>query len=145
MQLVFDDGTFVRLAGTTRLAEGPDVEEPQSLEGLAILLPLLNESVVSAGVVRGGALALAFDAGVLTCGPDAKYEAWEFTTRAGTLVVCMEGGALAIWFDDQRAGTPAYVGGDAPSGSGDRKFHAPRVSFWHPCRAARSGGLPLDA
>jgi hypothetical protein len=42
VQLVFDDGTFVHLTGTTRLDEGPEIEEPQSLDGLATLLPFLN-------------------------------------------------------------------------------------------------------
>ena len=103
VQLVFDNGAFVHLAGTTRLDEGPEIEEPQSLEGLAILLPFLNESVVSAGVGPGGTLAVAFEAGVVTCSPDEQYEAWEFTTEAGAMVVCMGGGALAIWSENQPA------------------------------------------
>ncbi len=103
VQLLFDDGTSVRLAGTTRFDDGPEIEEPQSLAGLALLLPLLNEAVVSAGVVQGGTLSIAFDAGVLSCDPDEKYEAWEFTTEAGAMVVCMGGGVLAIWSDRQQA------------------------------------------
>ncbi len=103
VQLVFDNGTFVRLAGTTRLDDGPGTEEPQSLAGLAILLPLLNETVVSAGVRQRGALAVAFKAGVLRCDPDEKYEAWEFTTESGAMVVCMGGGELAIWSERPQA------------------------------------------
>jgi len=101
VQLVFDDGTIVHLAGTTRLDEGSEIEEPQSLEGLAVLLPFLNEPVVSAGVGPGGALAVEFGAGVVTCSPDEQYEAWEFTTEAGAVVVCMGGGVLAIWSENQ--------------------------------------------
>lgn len=112
VQLVFDDGTFVHLAGTTRLNEGSEIEEPQSLEGLAILLPLLNESVVSAGVRPGGALAVGFEVGVVTCSPDEQYEAWEFTTEAGAMVVCMGGGVLAIWSGDRPA-RPTHAGGGA--------------------------------
>jgi hypothetical protein len=111
VQLLFDDGTLVRLAGTTRFDDGPAIEEPQSLAGLALLLPLLNESVVSAGIVQGGTLAVAFDAGVLRCDPDEKYEAWEFTTESGAMVVCMGGGALAIWSEHQQA-HPRHGGGD---------------------------------
>lgn len=103
VQLVFDDGKFVHLAGRTRLDEGPEIEEPQSLEGLAILLPFLNESVVSAEVGPGGTLAVAFGTGVVRCSPDEQYEAWEFTTEAGAMVVCMGGGVLAIWSENQPA------------------------------------------
>ncbi len=105
VQLLFDDGTVVRLAGTTRFHDGPEIEEPQCLAGLALLLLLLNETVVFAGVVQSGALAVAFDAGVLKCDPDEKYEAWEFTTESGAMVLCMGGGALAIWSDRQQAQT----------------------------------------
>lgn len=99
LQLLFDGGTLVRLAGTTRLGDVDAVEEPQSLPGLALLLPLLNEEVRSAAVAPDGTLTVAFGAGVLRCVPDEKYEAWEFTKESGAMVICMGGGELAIWSD----------------------------------------------
>lgn len=99
VQLLFDGGVLVRLAGTSRLANGAAVDEPQSLLGLALLLPLLNEEVQSAAVAPDGSLAVTFAAGALTCLPGDAYEAWEFRTESGALVVCMPGGDLAIWSD----------------------------------------------
>ncbi len=43
--------------------------------------------------------------GVLEYDPDEKYEAWEFTTESGAMVLCMGGGALAIWSEHQQAQT----------------------------------------
>ena len=102
VQLLFDGGTLVRLAGTTALGDGAAVEDPQSLPGLALLLPLLNEDVQSAVVAPDGTLVVSFAAGALTCRPGEAYEAWEFRKESGAMVVCMPGGALAIWTDMKR-------------------------------------------
>lgn len=68
-----------------------------------MLLPLLNEEVRFADVAPDGTLAVGFAAGALRCLPGATHEAWDFTKVTGEMVVCMPGGALAVWSGRKRS------------------------------------------
>jgi hypothetical protein len=70
---------------------------PNALDGVALLLPLLNGEVTDVGVSDDGALSLTVGGTILRCGADPDFEAWNFTRPGGERVVSTPGGALAIW------------------------------------------------
>src|SRR4051794_4611258 len=69
--------------------------EPFSLEGLRLLLPLLNRDVTGVAVGADASLELFFDAKRLICQSDDDYESWSFTDSRGDMVVCTPGRGLA--------------------------------------------------
>ncbi len=71
--------------------------EPATLNGLALLLPLLNREVTAAYVEADGRLVLSFGDLTLQCAPDAEYEAWNYRGPSGALIICQPGGGLAVW------------------------------------------------
>jgi Family of unknown function (DUF6188) len=75
--------------------DGPVV--PYALDGVALLLPLLNADVELVGVSDDGALSVTVGGTTLRCGMDPDFEAWNYTGPGGRLVVSVPGGRLAIW------------------------------------------------
>lgn len=71
--------------------------DPYSLDGLALLLPLLDKEVTAAVVTDAGALELAIGGTTVSCAADPNCEAWSFNGPRGETVVCTPGGDLAIW------------------------------------------------
>jgi hypothetical protein len=96
LQLRFDHGQGVQLEGPITVAGG-DTWPPQSLQGLALTLPLLNQEVDAAVVTEGGALSLTFGATTIRCEALESYEAWNWSGERGELVVCTPGGSLSIF------------------------------------------------
>jgi hypothetical protein len=73
-----------------------DPEAPAS--AAALLVRLLGEVITSVDAGQNGELDILFATGCrITVQSDALYEAWEVLDVAGTRVVCMPGGELAIW------------------------------------------------
>ncbi len=71
--------------------------DPYGLDGVAVLLPLLNSDVVAVQVADSGELSLTIGETTVSCASDPGYEAWSLTGRQGTMVVCVPGGRLEIW------------------------------------------------
>ncbi len=71
--------------------------QPYSLDGIAVLLPLLNEDVTAADIDSSGRLSVTLGGVTVRCGSDRDYEAWSYDGRHGEKVVCTPGGDLAIW------------------------------------------------
>jgi hypothetical protein len=69
--------------------------EPFTLEGLHLLLPLLNRQLTAVAVSNDGNLELVFDETRLICKSDEDYESWTFAEPTGDMVVCTAGGELA--------------------------------------------------
>ena len=97
-QLHFTGDFTVTLEGPIEVAAAPDGPVvPYALDGVALLLPLLNADVTRVGVSDDGALSLRFGGTTLRCGADLDFEAWNYTGPGSTRVVSMPGGGLAIW------------------------------------------------
>lgn len=95
--LTFTGNQCVTLGGVIYLDDVPTRAQPQTLDGLALLLPLLNDAVAVASAEDNGRLLLTVGDRTIRCGPDAEYEAWQYNSPDGTLVVCLPGGGLSIW------------------------------------------------
>jgi Family of unknown function (DUF6188) len=97
-QLHFTGGITVTFGGPIEVAAAPDGPVvPFGLDGVALLLPLLNGEVTHVGVSDDGALFLTVGGTTLRCGADPDFEAWNYTGPGGRRVVSMPGGELAIW------------------------------------------------
>ena len=70
---------------------------PSTLEGLALLLPLLSGDVSAAAVSDPGELSLVISGTTVRCAGDTRFEAWNYTGPAGELVVSRPGVGLAIF------------------------------------------------
>jgi hypothetical protein len=78
--------------GSTATLHDPD--DPTSL---AAPLRLLHDTVRHARVDHD-VLTIGFDGGtVLTVGPHPDYESWHHHTAAGTRMIGLPGGGVAIW------------------------------------------------
>jgi len=98
LQMRFDRGLGVTLEGPVRVGTGSPVD-PYSLDGLACLLPLLNNEVTEAKADEDGSLTLTFEATSMRCDADDHYELWNYNGPNGALVVLMPGGEFAVWSD----------------------------------------------
>lgn len=77
--------------------DGSASVKPQSLDGLALLLPLLNETVTQVAADGSGGLSLSFGTSRIQCDGDQHYEAWTYNGPNRVMVVSIPGGDLAIW------------------------------------------------
>lgn len=71
--------------------------KPPSLDGLALLLPLLNETVTQGAADGSGGLSLSFGNSRVQCDGDQHYEARTYNGPSRVMVVSIPGGDLAIW------------------------------------------------
>ena len=97
-QLNFTGDFGITLESPVRI--GPDSENPvlpYALEGIALLLPLLNADVTAVHVSDNGALELTVGGTAIHCAPVAHFEAWNVAGPGGRLVVSLPSGGLAIW------------------------------------------------
>lgn len=100
-QLRFTDST-VSLWSTIRVSTGADaLVRPYTLDGVALLLPLMNGEVTAVGIDSRGGLSFTLGGATVRCGSDPGYEAWSYDGRQGEKVVCTPGGDLAIWHADR--------------------------------------------
>ena len=98
LQLRFDGGLSITFETEVRRADGAGVPvAPYTLEGLSLLVPLLNGNVTGAAVNGLGGLSLTIDRTELHCPSHRDFEAWNFRRPDGVLVVCTPGGDLAVW------------------------------------------------
>ena len=97
-QLHFTGDFTVTFEGAVEVAAAPDEPlVPYALDGVALLLPLLNGDVTHVGVSDEGALSMTVDGASVRCGAAPDFEAWNYTGPGGSRVVSMPGGGLAIW------------------------------------------------
>lgn len=97
VQLRFTRST-VSLWSTIGVSTGDDaLVQPYTLDGVALLLPLLNDEVTAVGIDPSGRLSLTLGGATVWCGSDPHYEAWSYDGRHGEKVVCTPGGDLATW------------------------------------------------
>jgi hypothetical protein len=100
-QLRFTDAT-VSLWSTIRVSTGGDaLVRPYTLDGVALLLPLLNGEVTAVDIDSSGGLSFTLGGVTVWCGSDQDYEAWCYDGPQGEKVVCTPGGDLAIWNADR--------------------------------------------
>ena len=92
-------GATVSLWSLIRVPPGSETAavRPHTLDGLTLLVPLLDGSVAAAGVSDSGELTLTIGGTTVSCGSDPDYEAWSFSGPDGETVVCTPGGSLTIW------------------------------------------------
>jgi hypothetical protein len=101
VQLRFTHST-VSLWATIGVSTGGDaLVQPYTLDGVALLLPLLNDEVTAVDIDPSGRLSLTLGGATVWCGSDPDYEAWTYDGRHGEKVVCTPGGDLAIWNADR--------------------------------------------
>jgi len=74
---------------------------PFGLDGLAVLLPLLNGDVTAVVIGMGGGLSLSIDGITVTCDSDPAYEAWCYNGSGGEVIACTPGGDLTTWSPSQ--------------------------------------------
>jgi Family of unknown function (DUF6188) len=97
-QLHFTEDFTVTFEGPIEVATAPDGPVvPYGLDGVALLLPLVNAEVAQVGISDDGALSLTVGRTTLRCGADPAFEAWSYTGPGGRRVVSMPEGGLAIW------------------------------------------------
>ena len=94
-QLHFTGDLGITLESDVQVGESAAVA-PSSLDGIGLLLPLLNEDVADARVSDDGELSVTIAATSVRCRQAAHYEAWNVAGPRGVLVVSTPGG-LAIW------------------------------------------------
>lgn len=96
LQMRFNDGSQVSFTGEITVDGGLPVEA-LSLEGPALLLPMLNGDVTVLSAADSGTLTLVVGAATLTCPADPQYESWNYSGADGTSVICLPGGEFGIW------------------------------------------------
>ncbi|GAA0995559.1 hypothetical protein GCM10009576_078320 [Streptomyces rhizosphaericus] len=79
------------------------VFDPESPGAIAAqLVSLVHDTVTSAEVGSVGGLLISFESGAeLVVAPDSDYEAWELVGPNRRRVVCMPGGEIARWSEQQ--------------------------------------------
>jgi hypothetical protein len=98
VQLHFDGGLSLRFETDIMHADGASAPvPPYTLDGLSLLIPLLNADVTGVGVNELGGLSLTVGRTELHCAGHPDYEAWNLSGPNGVLVVCAPGGDLAVW------------------------------------------------
>ncbi len=98
VQLRFSgDGFSVALGSGVRTTADRAVVAPYTLEGLALLVPLLNGEVTGAHIDDRGGLSLIVRRTTLHCPENPEFEAWNLSGPSGALVVSMPGADLAVW------------------------------------------------
>ena len=96
-QLRFTYST-ISLWSTMRVSTRIDsLVQPHTLDGVAVLLPLLNGEVTAVDIDSRGGLSFTLGGATVWCRSDPDYEAWSYDGRKGEKVVCTPGGDLAIW------------------------------------------------
>lgn len=101
VQLRFEDGQAVQLAGVITIGDSGDRVEPYSLQGLAGLAPLLNKPLTEVAVAEDGELRMAFGQTIVACPRDEEYEPWNYSGFTSK-VVAMAEGEFGIWTDMKR-------------------------------------------
>ena len=97
-QLNFTGGFGITLESPIAVGPGGEsVAAPYTLEGLALLLPLLNGDVTDVEISEGGHLSLTVGATALRCRSGSGFEAWNYRGPSGELVCQLPSGGLAIW------------------------------------------------
>lgn len=69
---------------------------PNTLDGLSLLVPLLNGNVPGVAVNELGGPSLTIDRTELHCPCHPDFEAWNLSGPDGVLVVCTPGEGLAV-------------------------------------------------
>jgi hypothetical protein len=95
-QLRFTGDAVLAMESPVRV-DGTGNAAPFELDGLALLLPLLNGAVSAVEVSDPGNISLTIGGTTVRCLSDPAFEAWNYTASAGERVVSMPGGALAVW------------------------------------------------
>jgi hypothetical protein len=97
VQLRFTHST-ISLWSSIRVSTRDDaLIQPYTLDGIALLLPLLNKEVTAADIDTSGELSFKLGGAIIWCCSDPDYEAWSYDVRRGDKVVCMPSGSLTIW------------------------------------------------
>lgn len=99
LQLRFTDDFGIALESDLRVGTGAAVAS-FSLDGLALLLPLLDGDVSEIRVDERGGLWVGIGDVALHCAAHPDFEAWQCTGPEGVLVVSRPGGDLAVWGSD---------------------------------------------
>ena len=95
VQLHFSTGHGVQLEQPVDM--GPSVGvRAHALEGLALLVPLLNAQVDAVAVDVPGDLVLTIGGTTLRCPAPQEFEAWNLSGPDGLRIISTPGG-LAIW------------------------------------------------
>ncbi len=96
LQLRFADDFRIALGTSIRTGRGEAVAA-SSLDGLELLLPLLDGDVSEVRVDERGGLSVTIGDAALHCDADPDFEAWQCSGPEGVLVVSRPGGDLAVW------------------------------------------------
>ncbi|PZE80245.1 DUF6188 family protein [Curtobacterium sp. MCBD17_032] len=100
LDLRFSTGTSVSIETpfTLTLADGSvTVHDPEDHDSLGGALRLLHDTVDRARV-DSDVLVIGFVGGTfLTVGTDPEYESWHVHTAAGSRLIGLPGGGVAIW------------------------------------------------
>jgi len=97
-QLNFTGGFGITLESPIGVGPAGESEAaPYTLEGLALLLPLLNGDVTDVDISEGGHLSLTVGVTTLQCRSGSGFEAWNYRGPSGEMVVSLPSGGLAIW------------------------------------------------
>jgi hypothetical protein len=97
VQLRFTDSNVTLWSPMRVSTASHAVVHPYTVDGLALLLPLLNGDVTAAGTSESGELSLTIGDTTVRCGSHPHYEAWSYNGPRDETVVCTPGGDLAIW------------------------------------------------
>ena len=98
LQLRLSSGHVVQLEQPVEVGDAVGVVA-HSLEGLALLVPLLNAEVEAVTADDAGGLLLTLGGTTLRCPGGVEFEAWNVSGPGGVLVVSTPGGGLATWTD----------------------------------------------
>lgn len=98
VQLQLSTGHSVQFESPIVVA-GAAAVPAHGLDGLALLVPLLNEEVADVVADDAGGLVLTLGTTTLRCPATPESEAWNVSGPRGVLVVSTPGGGLATWAD----------------------------------------------
>jgi hypothetical protein len=98
MQLNFTGNFNITLESAISVVQTEEVvAPPYALEGIALLLPLLNSEVTDVVISDSGDLVVTFGETTVRCGGGSGFEPWHFSGPSGEKVVSLPSGGLAIW------------------------------------------------